>query len=138
MKDVYNYTFKNWTNYMTNGTPEFITLKNNDVCVEDVIGTYIAGNNHQVMVTRANSKAIWITFHKVPSFILDAELVHFAGFFGKVLNVRGVQWEHLTEARCKGLNVFNGMRKLEVELKEGASLPRFIWIESIKSTHHCS
>ena len=137
LKDIHTYTFMNFTTYMTNGTPEYITLKNNDVCVENILGTYIAGD-HSVTVVRANSKAVWVTFYKVPSFILDAELVHFASFYGKVLNERGVIWERSTEPRCKGLDVFSGTRKLEVELPEGASMPGFIWIESIKSTYHCS
>ena len=52
MKDIHTYTFMNFTTYMTNGTPEYITLKNNDVCVENILGTYIAGEHSAVKMAK--------------------------------------------------------------------------------------
>ena len=89
LKDVHSYTFLNMTAMVANNSFEYVTLKSNDTCVEEILGVYEI-IEHTVTVVRANSKAVWVTFTKVPSFILDAELVHFASFYGKVLNERGV------------------------------------------------
>ena len=102
MKDIYNYTFRNWSNIMPNGNSEYIMMKSNKADVKNLIGDFIVtGNNHQVSIVRANSCAIWVSFHKVPSFILDAELVHFVSSFGKVLDERSVQWEVSMEPNCR-------------------------------------
>ena len=89
LNKVHSLTFTNMTTVVNNNSIKYVTMKQNDYCIEKILGEYTVVN-HTISVSRANSKAVMITFMKVPSFVLDAELVHFASFYGKVLNERGV------------------------------------------------
>ena len=62
----------------------------------------------------------------MPTTIHDSELVHLTSFYGKIVRENEVIWEVSTEQKYKG---YNGTRKIEIELREGATVPGFIWIE---------
>ena len=89
MNQVYSFIFANMTSTLRNNSIEYIMMKNNDYSVDHLIGEFtVAG--HSVSVKKANLKAMQISFMKVPEFVSDAELVHFASTFGTVVNERGM------------------------------------------------
>ena len=112
-------------------------MKNNNYCIEKLIGEFTVAN-HVVTLKKANSKAKQISILKVLEFIRDAELVHFASKFGKVVNERGMICEKPKEARFAGMEIYTGTRWLDVELDEGVSMPGFIWIKSVNEDQHIS
>ena len=101
MNQVYSITCSNMTLTVCNNATEYIIMKHNSYNVDDLIGEFSIAN-HFITVKKANSKAKQVSFLKVPDFILDTELIHFASKFGKVVNIDGMIYDKLLVLDLQG------------------------------------